>query len=452
MELLTEDCVVKLNVGGKKFWTTKTTLLRSNKNSIFYPMLSGKFGNKKDGDGFILIERDGAIFDILLKWLRNPEKIDNRFDYYTEYQFEELLNEIDFYQLNDFRKIVEEIMQEQIKISSNLSYQIIEEYEGLLKTHKQKEGEIYFELAKSLEKNKFFKEAFGFYEKSALQYKCMKALAELFIMYWEHGPYRPFINQNLKRAYTLWCIIEENIEYFQNNEEKNPNFSLILGMYAITNNSTPKNTIEHCNEYSIYCRFHHPERYVKDHPEEVKKSILHFEKAVDKGKYLGYLFLDFLDSKTYDYRNRQRAGLNSIYFQKMAEVGYKQELYKWMRWKPVESKEFGLSKEEAYQESLEFFLNEEKEYGKTDYLSFYIYLILDEKNEDLRLYYLVEAADLGNLRAYNILHAEYEKFCRGKSSDIEKLPNKEKYKERKNDDFMVFYNILDTFFHYFYCN
>lgn len=60
--------VVKLNVGGSKYITTKTTLCKS---SYFAGLLSGKFRVDSDGDGNIFIDRNGIYFGYILEYLRS---------------------------------------------------------------------------------------------------------------------------------------------------------------------------------------------------------------------------------------------------------------------------------------------------------------------------------------------------------------------------------------------
>eukprot|EP00005_Dracoamoeba_jomungandri_P010023 CAMPEP_0174265634 /NCGR_PEP_ID=MMETSP0439-20130205/27260_1 /TAXON_ID=0 /ORGANISM="Stereomyxa ramosa, Strain Chinc5" /LENGTH=739 /DNA_ID=CAMNT_0015352191 /DNA_START=14 /DNA_END=2230 /DNA_ORIENTATION=+ len=64
-----EDTIIKLNMGGKKFVTTKGTLTRVP-NSYFSVMLSGKFPALKDDEGAFFIDRDGEYFAPILSFLR----------------------------------------------------------------------------------------------------------------------------------------------------------------------------------------------------------------------------------------------------------------------------------------------------------------------------------------------------------------------------------------------
>jgi len=64
---------VKLNVGGQKFMTTESTL--NSKGTNFLTQLikhekEGKIGVLKDEEGYIFIDRNGKVFEIILEYLR----------------------------------------------------------------------------------------------------------------------------------------------------------------------------------------------------------------------------------------------------------------------------------------------------------------------------------------------------------------------------------------------
>eukprot|EP01095_Lingulamoeba_sp_RSL-Kostka_P005457 TRINITY_DN167_c3_g2_i1.p1 TRINITY_DN167_c3_g2~~TRINITY_DN167_c3_g2_i1.p1 ORF type:complete len:430 (-),score=94.16 TRINITY_DN167_c3_g2_i1:55-1344(-) len=70
---MNENDIVKLNVGGKKFLTTKTTLKSNGEN--FFTLLLDKDENKKmnvirDDEGYIFIDRSYELFSIILEYLR----------------------------------------------------------------------------------------------------------------------------------------------------------------------------------------------------------------------------------------------------------------------------------------------------------------------------------------------------------------------------------------------
>ena len=61
--------IVKLNVGGHYFTTSRQTLTR-DPNSMLAAMFSGKFEMEPRGDGAFFIDRDGTHFRFILNYLR----------------------------------------------------------------------------------------------------------------------------------------------------------------------------------------------------------------------------------------------------------------------------------------------------------------------------------------------------------------------------------------------
>ena len=66
--------IVKLNVGGQYFTTSRQTLI-SDPNSMLAAMFSGRHKQETTGDGSFFIDRDGTHFRFLLNYLRNGELI-----------------------------------------------------------------------------------------------------------------------------------------------------------------------------------------------------------------------------------------------------------------------------------------------------------------------------------------------------------------------------------------
>ncbi len=58
--------IVKLNVGGRVFDTTASTLSVSR---FFEPLLEGRMDSGKDRNGRLFIDRDGSLFAILLNYM-----------------------------------------------------------------------------------------------------------------------------------------------------------------------------------------------------------------------------------------------------------------------------------------------------------------------------------------------------------------------------------------------
>ena len=66
--------IVKLNVGGQYFTTSRQTLTR-DPNSMLAAMFSGRHKQETTGDGSFFIDRDGTHFRFLVNYLRNGELI-----------------------------------------------------------------------------------------------------------------------------------------------------------------------------------------------------------------------------------------------------------------------------------------------------------------------------------------------------------------------------------------
>eukprot|EP01125_Pyxidicula_operculata_P020603 TRINITY_DN7648_c0_g1_i1.p1 TRINITY_DN7648_c0_g1~~TRINITY_DN7648_c0_g1_i1.p1 ORF type:complete len:541 (-),score=75.33 TRINITY_DN7648_c0_g1_i1:69-1691(-) len=88
------DSVIKLNVGGTKFQTTRTTLTNMP-DTMLASMFSGRYKLSKEDDGCVFIDRDGTHFRYILNYLRNgclvvPDDL---------YLYKELLQEVEYYQI-----------------------------------------------------------------------------------------------------------------------------------------------------------------------------------------------------------------------------------------------------------------------------------------------------------------------------------------------------------------
>ncbi|KAI1695797.1 BTB/POZ domain-containing protein [Ditylenchus destructor] len=93
--------LVRLNVGGKTFQTSKDTLSRYPE-SFLARLVNGALSSEKDETGAFLIDRDPQHFRVILNYLRNGELVMDR----NEIAVKELLREADFYGLH---ALVEEI-------------------------------------------------------------------------------------------------------------------------------------------------------------------------------------------------------------------------------------------------------------------------------------------------------------------------------------------------------
>jgi len=83
---LKADGIVRLNIGGKRFYTTASTLLSQSpdpERNFFSGLLSGQFRAPLDEKGFYFIDRNGRYFEPILDYLRTgnwvqPECLDRR--------------------------------------------------------------------------------------------------------------------------------------------------------------------------------------------------------------------------------------------------------------------------------------------------------------------------------------------------------------------------------------
>jgi hypothetical protein len=71
---LGQDDLVRLNIGGQIFTTTKTTLFSKGDN-FFGPLVSGKINALRDEHGAYYVDRNGKTFAPLLDYLRHGELI-----------------------------------------------------------------------------------------------------------------------------------------------------------------------------------------------------------------------------------------------------------------------------------------------------------------------------------------------------------------------------------------
>ncbi|XP_071495102.1 uncharacterized protein [Diadema antillarum] len=97
---------VGLNVGGKIFRTSRTTLTR-DPDCFFSLMLSGRIPSARDDDGNYLIDRDGDIFRHVLNYLRGGQLLlPTGFN-----ELHQLLGEADFFQLKALKGHVEGLIE-----------------------------------------------------------------------------------------------------------------------------------------------------------------------------------------------------------------------------------------------------------------------------------------------------------------------------------------------------
>jgi len=118
-----DEEMVTLNVGGKLFVTTTTTLTKDTK-SMLHAMFCGKYPSKKECNGGHFIDRDGKHFRYILNFLRDggidlPEDI---------HSLQQILREARFYQVEGLvRILLEKIqrVQEKSKTSKQGDYAVV---------------------------------------------------------------------------------------------------------------------------------------------------------------------------------------------------------------------------------------------------------------------------------------------------------------------------------------
>jgi hypothetical protein len=94
--------IIKLNIGGKIFTTTLSTLT-TEKDTFFTSMFSEQFNTKPDKNGEYFIDRNPKHFHLILDYLRNPTKEVNLREL-TTVQEEEFYDEVDFYSIESLKR------------------------------------------------------------------------------------------------------------------------------------------------------------------------------------------------------------------------------------------------------------------------------------------------------------------------------------------------------------
>ena len=93
---------VELNVGGKLYNTTISTLTRLP-NNLIEKMFTGQIPIAKDGNGRYFIDRDGEIFAHVLDFLRAKSlTLQDNFN-----DMDSLMQEADFFQINDLKRLIQ---------------------------------------------------------------------------------------------------------------------------------------------------------------------------------------------------------------------------------------------------------------------------------------------------------------------------------------------------------
>eukprot|EP01104_Vermistella_antarctica_P011433 TRINITY_DN3192_c0_g1_i1.p1 TRINITY_DN3192_c0_g1~~TRINITY_DN3192_c0_g1_i1.p1 ORF type:complete len:227 (-),score=29.37 TRINITY_DN3192_c0_g1_i1:182-862(-) len=124
-----------LNIGGKIYWTTRSTLCR-DKNSMLAAMFGGRhsgFECERDDRGAHLIDRDGTYFSYVLNYLRDGE-IELMPD---EHKLALLLREAKFYQVAGLVKIIDDTLAKKREGRHIGRYALVQFHTG--DDHKQSE-------------------------------------------------------------------------------------------------------------------------------------------------------------------------------------------------------------------------------------------------------------------------------------------------------------------------
>ncbi|XP_041482273.1 BTB/POZ domain-containing protein KCTD4-like [Lytechinus variegatus] len=101
------ESYVGLNVGGKVYKTSQTTLTR-DPNSFFALLLDGRVPSAKDDRGRYIIDRDGELFRHVLNYLRLQKLVLP--DGYNEQEL--LLHEADFFQLDSMKRELQALIRD----------------------------------------------------------------------------------------------------------------------------------------------------------------------------------------------------------------------------------------------------------------------------------------------------------------------------------------------------
>lgn len=103
---MTSSEIVKLNVGGVVYTTTRATLCK-HPNSMLGAMFNGSMSTHLDENGCVFIDRDGEMFKFILNYLRC-----SRLTLPNDFRDLDLLSaEADFYQVTSLIEHIEELKQ-----------------------------------------------------------------------------------------------------------------------------------------------------------------------------------------------------------------------------------------------------------------------------------------------------------------------------------------------------
>eukprot|EP01120_Amphizonella_sp_Union-15-10_P005919 TRINITY_DN1821_c0_g1_i1.p1 TRINITY_DN1821_c0_g1~~TRINITY_DN1821_c0_g1_i1.p1 ORF type:complete len:296 (-),score=80.94 TRINITY_DN1821_c0_g1_i1:184-969(-) len=121
---MSEQRRIKLNVGGKHFETTVTTLIYKYPNSLLANMVTGPHKVEPDETGEYFIDRDGTFFGFVLNFLRDDEIELPQ----TDLQLAQLEREAEYYGIDGLQSLASEhrvkLQQQETEKNKNLNTQI----------------------------------------------------------------------------------------------------------------------------------------------------------------------------------------------------------------------------------------------------------------------------------------------------------------------------------------
>lgn len=115
----TQNTLIKLNVGGKKYLITKSTIL-SHPNSMLAAMISKEKPAIVDEEGYYFIDRNGELFEVIIEYLRTsglyiPRYFRNKLD------ISNLLREAAYYGLDNLTNVLGEYSRDNPNIPNSIS-------------------------------------------------------------------------------------------------------------------------------------------------------------------------------------------------------------------------------------------------------------------------------------------------------------------------------------------
>ncbi|KAH7646127.1 hypothetical protein HUG17_1665 [Dermatophagoides farinae] len=204
--------IINLNVGGKRFTTSKSTLC-SVSDTFFTAMLMGGIPTSRDDSGAIFIDRDPDLFAIILNYLRT-----NKLHNVNEHNFDSLMDEAKFFSITPLVKKLE--LRENMMSAQTCGGNIL--FESLLKSNQSSEVKqmIPFDRGLAVVFNHFIK--FYFFSdnngwKCVFDFEYNSDEIELVDFVLESSSVRQFLIAIYSKEIILW----KNGENLHNNNQYN---------------------------------------------------------------------------------------------------------------------------------------------------------------------------------------------------------------------------------------